>query len=235
MYHAIVTGAGKGIGKATVVRLAEAGFSVIFNARTVSDLIQLESELQSRFPEQQFIGIPTDMSVKEEVVQFGKEVLKHFSNIHLLVNNAGVFLPGTIAEEPEGAFEMQMNTNVASAYYLTRLLLPAIKQSDKALIINMCSTASITAYVNGGSYCISKFALLGMSKVLREELKSTQVAVTSILPGATLTNSWAGTSLPESRFMKASDVAEIVIQAWNLSPSAVLEEVLLRPLEGDFD
>jgi short-subunit dehydrogenase len=162
-------------------------------------------------------------------------VQRRFNSVHLLVNNAGVFRPGSIAEEPDGVFELQMNTNVASAYHLTRALLQELKKSDKALIVNMCSTASITAYVNGGSYCISKFALLGMSKVLREELKNTQVAVTSLLPGATLTNSWAGTELPASRFMQPSDVAEVVFQAWNLSPSAVLEEVLLRPIAGDFD
>ncbi len=235
MYNAIVTGAGKGIGKAIVEKLAAAGFSVVFNARSAEDLLLLESQLKAQYPQQDFWGIPADMSVKAEVLRFAELALNKLQQVHLLVNNAGVFRPGAISEEEDGSFELQINTNLASAYHLTRAILPNLRLAEKALIVNMCSTASITAYVNGGSYCISKFALLGMSRVLREELKTTQVAVTSLLPGATLTNSWAGTSLPESRFMKPSDVAEIVLHAWDLSPSAVLEEVLMRPIEGDFD
>lgn len=235
MYNAIVTGAGKGIGKAIVEKLASAGFSIVFNARTTADLQELEQKLAVLYPQQQFLGIAADLSQKSEVLRFAELALQSMNEVHLLVNNAGVFRPGAIAEEEDGAFELQLNTNLASAYHLTRAVLPKLRQVDRALIVNMCSTASITAYVNGGSYCISKFALLGMSKVLREELKNTSVAVTSLLPGATLTNSWAGTTLPETRFMKPSDVAEIVLQAWNLAPSAVLEEVLMRPIEGDFD
>jgi NADP-dependent 3-hydroxy acid dehydrogenase YdfG len=97
----------------------------------------------------------------------------------------------------------------------------------------MCSTASITAYTNGGSYCISKFALYGLTKVLREELKPHHIKVTAILPGATLTTSWEGVNLPEERFMKPQDVAETIWSAYHLSPSAVIEEILMRPQLGD--
>jgi short-subunit dehydrogenase len=103
----------------------------------------------------------------------------------------------------------------------------------KGHIFMMCSTASITPYTNGGSYCISKFALLGMSRVLREELKPHSVKVTALLPGATLTNSWAGTDLPEDRFLKAEDVANSAWAAYALSASAVIEEILIRPQLGD--
>jgi len=92
---------------------------------------------------------------------------------------------------------------------------------------------SIKAYPNGGSYAISKFALLGFSKVLREELKPAGIRVTAILPGATKTASWEGTDLPDSRFMKPEDVAEAVFSAWSLSPHSVVEELLIRPQLGD--
>lgn len=97
----------------------------------------------------------------------------------------------------------------------------------------MCSTASIVPYVNGGSYCISKFALLGMSRVLREEMKPFGVKVTAVLPGATLTASWDGTDLPKERFMQPEDVAEAIWTAYSLSPNSVLEELLIRPQLGD--
>ncbi len=97
----------------------------------------------------------------------------------------------------------------------------------------MCSTASIIPYTNGGSYCISKFALYGMTKVLREELKEHGVRVTAVLPGATLTASWEGVDLPAERFMKPEDVAQAMFTAWSLSSQAVIEELLIRPQLGD--
>jgi short-subunit dehydrogenase len=103
----------------------------------------------------------------------------------------------------------------------------------KGHIFMICSTASIMAYPNGGSYCVSKFALYGMTKVFREELKPHGIKVTAVLPGATLTDSWSETDLPKERFMQAQDVAESIWSAYHLSPSAVIEELLMRPQLGD--
>jgi short-subunit dehydrogenase len=97
----------------------------------------------------------------------------------------------------------------------------------------MCSIASIKAYPNGGSYAISKFALLGFSKVLREELKEYGVRVTAVLPGATRTASWDAIDLPEDRFMRAEDVAETVFSAYSISERSVVEEIIIRPQLGD--
>ena len=97
----------------------------------------------------------------------------------------------------------------------------------------MCSIASIRAYPNGGSYAISKFALLGFSKVLREELKDFGIRVTAVMPGATRTASWNGTDLPDERFMKVEDVADAVYAAYALSGRSVVEEMIIRPQLGD--
>ena len=148
------------------------------------------------------------------------------------MNNAGAFIPGKISEEEEGDFEKMIDTNLSSAYHITRSLISLAKNS-KAHIFNMCSTASIMPYVNGGSYCISKYALLGMTKVLREEMKPFGVKVTAILPGATLTTSWEGSDLPEDRFMKADDVAHAVWGAYAMSDHSVVEEIIIRPQLGD--
>ena len=88
-------------------------------------------------------------------------------------------------------------------------------------------------YANGGSYSISKYAQLGMTKVLREEMKQHGIRVTAVLPGATLTASWEGVDLPESRFIKSEDVADSVFAAYRLSKNSVIEEILIRPQEGD--
>jgi short-subunit dehydrogenase len=100
-------------------------------------------------------------------------------------------------------------------------------------IFNMCSVASIRAYSNGGSYAISKFALLGFSKCLREELKGKGIRVTAVMPGATRTASWDGVNLPDERFMKIEDVAESVYAAFSLSSRSVVEEIIIRPQLGD--
>jgi len=126
-----------------------------------------------------------------------------------------------------------IDTNLYSAYHLSRALIPTMVAYGSGHIFNMCSIASFTAYPNGGSYSISKFALLGFSKVLREELKQKNIKVTSIMPGATWSASWAGVDLPESRLMQADDIAKIVWSALEMSPSAVIEDIVIRPQLGD--
>jgi short-subunit dehydrogenase len=88
-------------------------------------------------------------------------------------------------------------------------------------------------YINGGSYCISKYAMYGMTQVLREEMKEHNVRVTAVLPGATYTSSWEGADLPPERLMKPEDVASAVWNAYEMSSRTVVEEIILRPQLGD--
>ena len=124
-----------------------------------------------------------------------------------------------------------LNTNLYSAYHLSRGLLSLLKPGSD--IINICSVASLKPYPGGGSYGISKYAMLGFSQNLREELKDAGIRVTAVMPGATLTDSWAGVELPEERFIPAEDVAEAVCNAIRLSPRTVVEDIVLRPQLGD--
>jgi short-subunit dehydrogenase len=150
-----------------------------------------------------------------------------------LINNAGIFIPGTILNEQDGTLERMMDTNLYSAYYLTKAVYPLMQQSLKPHIFNMCSIASFMAYPNGGSYAISKFALLGLTKVLRAELKTEGIRVTAIMPGATWTDSWAGADFPEDRLMDADDIAETIWTAYQLNRKSVVEEIIIRPQLGD--
>ena len=133
-----------------------------------------------------------------------------FPVIDLLVNNAGTYLPGTIADEPDGLIEKMIGVNLYSAYYLTRHILPVMKAEKQGHIFNMCSIASLRAYPNGGSYSISKYALLGFSDNLREELKEHNIKVTSVCPGATYTPSWEGSGVEPGRIMEATDIAAMI-------------------------
>jgi len=231
-FNAVVTGASKGIGFSVAKRLAEAEFSLFIVGRDNARLLEAKSQLLlAGAPEvHTFSG---DLSQSDVAKRCTAKIFETWSSLTVLVNNAGVFLPGTMMEEEEGQFETLMTTNMNSAYHVTKGLWPLLKLSNRAHVFNMCSIASITAYAAGGSYSVSKFAMLGFSKSLRLEGMPHDIRVTAILPGATLTDSWAGVDLPSTRFMKPSDVANTVYSAFLMNETTVMEEVLLRPILGD--
>jgi short-subunit dehydrogenase len=100
-------------------------------------------------------------------------------------------------------------------------------------IFTVCSIASLAAYPSGGSYSISKFALLGFTKNLRRELQPKGIKVTAVIPGAAYTDSWKSSGVPEQRLMEAEDIAKAIYHATVLSPQAVVEEIIIRPQLGD--
>ncbi len=230
----VVTGGTKGIGRAIAEIFAKSGDCKIFIcSRNEGDLANAKKELENLHPSTEVLTQVTDVSSKEDVLAFADFIHQNGNIVDVLVNNAGVFIPGEISNEEEGILELMINTNLYSAYHLTRALLPKMKERKSGHIFNICSIASKIAYPNGGSYSISKFALLGFSKVLREEMKAYNIRVSSVLPGATWSNSWKGAELPESRLMKANDIAIMVKAAYDLSDSAVMEDIILRPQLGD--
>lgn len=233
MSIAVVTGATKGIGLAIVEKLLSENFDVIFCARNNDALESKLKELQSQFPQRHIEAHCVDMGNKDAVLAFGNSIIHKHSVIDILVNNAGIYQPGDIATEPEGQLEQLVSVNLFGAYYLTRILLPAMKHSAKAHIFNMCSVASLKAYPGGGAYSISKYALLGFSDNLRYELMPIGIKVTAILPGAVWSNSWQGSGVVPERIMQTKDIADTLWAAYNLSVQAVTEHIILRPQLGD--
>ncbi len=173
------------------------------------------------------------MSDSKQLTDFADFVKDLNQPVDVLVNNTGVFLPGAVHEEEEGSLEKMIETNLYSAYYLTRAFINDMKERREGHVFTTGSIAGIQAYANGGSYSISKFALHGFTKALRAEMMDFGVRVTSLLAGATYTASWEGVELPEDRFMKASDIADAIYSANALSKHTVVEEILLRPQLGD--
>lgn len=227
----VITGASRGIGRATAEKFAKAGFNVALCARSEKDLADLKAQIST--PTSKIFTQVVDISKKEEVQGFGENVIKEFGTVDILFNNGGTFEPGQVYKEQDGALEKMIDTNLYSAYHISRVLIPGMIENKQGHIFNMCSVASIGAYHNGGSYSISKFALLGLSKALRHELKEYGIKVTALLAGATYTDSWASSGLPETRFMKMEDIADTIWSVYNLSEGAVVEEILLRPMLGD--
>ena len=229
----VVTGGTKGIGRAVVQRFAKSGFDIITCARSAADLKQLKKEVEEQHEGVSVFTIDVDLSDINSIKRFCDEVAAHNRLISILINNAGVFIPGNVTTEPDGVLEQMIQTNLYSAYHITRGVLRLMTGQEKRHIFNLCSIASFMAYPNGGSYTISKFAMLGFTKCLREELKEEGIRVTAVMPGATLTPSWDGTSETADRFMAPEDIAESIYGAYELSDRTVVEELILRPQKGD--
>lgn len=231
--RAVITGATKGIGAAIAKLFAEKGVDLAICSRSDQDLEKTKNKLKEINPKIEIIYKAANLRSKSETQSFGLFVVQKWGNIDILVNNAGLFIPGQIHDEPDGNLENMIETNLYSAYHLSRIFVPGMIGKNSGHIINMCSIASLFSYPNAGAYTISKFAMLGMSKVLRDELKDKGIRVTSILPGGTWSNSWAGSDLPRERIMEPEDIAKVTWNAIELGKSAVVEEIIIRPQKGD--
>ena len=228
----IITGASRGLGYAIAEIFAENGNDLFLTSLNENNLFKAVGELQNKYPGIKIKAKPFDLSKKEEARAFGEWCLKNGSP-DVLVNNAGSFAGSNVHDEEDGALEEMIETNLYSAYHLTRTIVPAMIAKKSGHIFNMSSIAGLKAYPNGGSYSISKFALRGFSINLRDELKRYNIKVTTVFPGAAYTDSWAASGLERKRFMEASDIAKIVYAASQLSAQACVEEIILRPQWGD--
>ena len=229
----VITGASRGLGFSMAEAFAAEGHNLYLTARNEVRLYNALESLQSRFPDQVIKAKPFDLASKQGALDFGNWILEQKLVPDILINNAGSFEPGSIYNEPDGQLETMLQTNFLSAYHITRLLLPPMIKRKSGHIFNISSIAALQAYPNGGSYSISKYALTGFSKNLREELKPFSIKVTCIYPGAVFTDSWAGSGVKPERVLKSSDIAETIVQISKLSPQAVVEDLVIRPLLGD--
>ena len=223
----LITGASKGIGLAVARTFYAQDYEVIICARGAEALAAAKAEMPDLHT------YSCDLADKSAVLNMMADIEKRFSRLDVLVNNGGRFLPGGIHDSETDVFEQIMDTNLRSAYYVTTAALPAMIAAKKGDIFNVCSVASIKAYAGGGLYGISKFALLGFSQNLREEMKPHGIRVIGILPGAVKTASWDGVDLPEERFIPPEDIASIIWNTHSLSARTVVEDLVVRPFLGD--
>lgn len=231
--NVLITGATKGIGRAITTIFAQNGAHIAVAARNEADLMQLKQEVEDQFATAKIYPFAADLGKKEEVLAFAKFVKSHFTKVDVLINNVGVFLPGDVLEGDEGSLEQLIEVNLYSAFHLSRAIVPDMVTQQKGHIFNMCSIASLGPRANSGLYVISKYAMLGMSKSMREELKDKGIKVTSVLPGPTWSNAWEGSGFPKERLIPAEEVAQTIWNAYSLGPNAVIEELLIQPQFGD--
>jgi len=231
---AVITGAARGMGQGMAMKFASAGYDVVLCSRTLSALENTRDLILQQSPERKVYVFAADLTVKEEIKNFAA-FCDGIGVADILINNAGTYTPGNCIDEPDGAMEKIMNLNFYSAYHLTRMLLPKMMERKSGHIFNMCSIASLRAYRGGGSYGVSKYAMLGFTKNLRLELMNHGIKVTAVFPGAVLTDSWGDFDNSQNRIMVVDDIVNMIFAASQLSPQAVVEDIVIRPQLGDLD
>jgi short-subunit dehydrogenase len=142
----VISGASKGIGKAIALKFIKEGHNVAICGRNDASLEAFRSEAERLGVPSKVITFKADISNRKEVTAFADECITQFGVIDVLINNAGVFFPGRITEEEDGKLEKLIETNLYSAYHLTRDILPFMKNSDKAHIFNICKHYSVSEW-----------------------------------------------------------------------------------------
>ena len=228
----LVTGASQGIGAAVARAFAErAGTRLALVSRSAEKLDAVAAACRERGAEATVF--PCDLTDDAAVEGLGRDVVDRLGVPDVLVNNAGHFEPGGFLETLPETFRRQFEVNAVSAFLVTQAFLPGMLDRGSGRVLMMGSVASVKGYPGGAAYGAAKHALLGLARALREETKGRGVGVTTLLPGATLTPSWDGVDVTPDRLMPAEDVARVAIEVATLSGRSVVEEVLIRPAQGD--
>lgn len=227
----LITGSTKGMGNAIARKFASHSYDLVLIARSDKDLQEQKKNLIDDF-KINIHCISADLSEKKQI----SKIIDQLSELNIvpdiLVNNLGVYQMSNILDEGDTCMEKIMNLNFYPGYYLTKALLPMMIERDSGHIFSICSYANIHPVKDAFAYSVSKYAVYGFIKTLRETLMNTNIKSTAVIPGSTLTTSWEGTSISEERFILVEDIAETIYMASSLSKGACLEEVIIRPQQG---
>ena len=228
----VITGASQGIGRAVAEAFArepEAQLALVARSKDKLEAVAAACREVGATAEVFVCDVTNDDAVQ----QTAGTIIGRWGAPKVLVNNAGLFRPGSVQDTSPALFREQIAVNLTSAFVMTQAFLPALLKQNRGHLFFMGSVASIQGYPGGIAYCAAKHGLLGLARVVREETKTHGLRVTTILAGATFTPSWEGVDLPASRFMPPEDIAATVVNAYHLSDRAVVEEILVRPQLGD--
>lgn len=229
---AVITGATRGVGKALAIMLAQEGCGLTLCSRNLSDLEELKLELETNFNIPIFI-YQADLSIKEDALLFSKTIIEKFNKIDVLVNNIGKYNIGKLTDN-DSDLELMLNTNLNSAYYITKHIAANMGNNNSGHIFNICSVLSFSPRVDAATYTISKHALKGFNDVLREEMREHNVKVTAIYPGSINTSSWEGIIAPKEKFVQPKDIAETVKTCLHISKNANIEEIVIKPIDKNY-
>lgn len=232
MKNALITAATKGIGRAVAIALAKEGNNLAICARNENDLAAFKAELLTINPKIKLVTVATDVSRKESLLNFAGIAEQELGFISIIVNNAGIYEYSSILDDSDDTFQKSVNTNLAPAYELYRYFGKTMIATREGHIFNICSVASLNPIPEAGSYSVTKFALLGLTKVMRLEMQQHNVKVTAVIPGSTLTSSWDGVKVEKDTMVLPEDIALAIINILKMSPGANVDEIIIKPAGG---
>lgn len=225
---ALVTGAGRGIGRAIAFGLAEQGLRLALVARRSEPLEVVAEEVRKRGGEAwTFAADLADPRVPEEII---RRTVERFGRLDILVNNAASSHRARLEETTAEIFDALMAVNARAPFLLCRHAMPHLRKSDRASIINIASVAAHRGYAREAAYAASKHALLGITRVLAREAQAEGIRVHLISPGGVNTDfsRTMGADLDPSTLMAPEEIAEVVCFLLGRRSNAVIDEVRLR-------
>lgn len=217
---AIVTGAARGIGKATATALAQEGVNVGLLARSEATLKEVATELEG-------LGIKVayavaDVSSQEQVEAAVQKLTNELGAADILINNAGIGTFGTVLEMDPEEWKRIIDTNLLGTYYVTRAVLPQLIEKNGGDIINISSTNGLNGAATSSAYSASKFAVIGFTESLAQEVRRNNIRVSALTPSTVATDLALDLSLikenNDSKFMQPEDIAEFIVNQLKLNP-----------------
>jgi NADP-dependent 3-hydroxy acid dehydrogenase YdfG len=229
---AIVTGAGRGIGRAIALAFAAEGAAVAIASRTRADLAGVAAEIRDAGG--RALAVPTDVANDGAVDALIEETLAGLGRIDLLVTAAGTAAFAPVADSKPGDWEAMLAVNLRAVMVCCRAVLPAMIRQHSGLILNVASIAAKRPLPGAAAYTATKAAVIGFSRVLAEELRAQGVRVGVLVPGAVDTPLWdvIGGGPPRDKMLRPEDVARAAVLMASLPPHASLEELTLMPAGG---
>ncbi len=235
---AVVTGAGRGIGKAIAMTLAELGARTVLCGRSLEALEQTAAAIQNSKGQNSekrsgiSSAIECDVTDLRSVEALAERIERTFHRLDVLVNNAGIGgVGGPLHQLAPENWDRVLNTNLRGVYYCIRSLAPIMIKARSGHIINISSLAGKNALPNGAAYAASKWGLNGLSYSVAEELRAHNIRVSVICPGSTHTDFSPHPGKNAEKMLQATDVAHVVAMLVTQAPQSFSSEILLRPTQ----
>ncbi|MDI6031772.1 3-ketoacyl-ACP reductase [Flavobacterium sp. LB2P84] len=216
--NALITGAGKGIGKAIALALAKEGVNIILVARTQEEIDSVAAKVRSL--RVKALAITADVADINSVNAAVAKALAEFGTIDILINNAGIAAFGKFLELEPTDWERIIQVNLMGTYYVTRAVLPNMIERQTGDIINISSTAGLSGNALTSAYSASKFAVLGLTESLMQEVRKHNIRVTALTPSTVATDMAKELNLTDGnpkKVMQAEDMAELIIAQLKLN------------------
>jgi NAD(P)-dependent dehydrogenase (short-subunit alcohol dehydrogenase family) len=225
---ALVTGAGRGIGRACALALAEEGADVVVAARTVDELHGARDDVEAAG--RRCLVVPTDLTEESQVTRLAEEAVAAFGGVDVLVNNAGVAMHNPLPDIPTETWDLTMSVNVRAPFLLTRALWPQMVVRGGGCILNVASVSGKRAGAGNATYSASKYAIIGFTESLSRAGREVNIRACAVCPGPVATVMRAGNNPTENPadILTPRDIAEVVVFVATRPPRVVMQETVIE-------